>query len=111
MTSKVRVNMRMCPKCIEVTADLQDDGVTVKISVESDCTNVQQYAELLGDTVTMDDVMSFGTSRIFRPDVLLPLTMTCLVPSAVVTAASLELGMMTKSCAKVDGGNSIELVE
>ncbi len=106
MVSKVRADMRSCGRYALITADSLGDG-SVKVTIETDCDNVRRYAELLGDRVTMDDCMDFAGSRVFDPEVLKPLTMTCLIPSAVMNAVYMELGMVSRSFAEKGASNEV----
>ena len=44
MTSKVKVNMRLCGKTHHITVDMTEDG-DFSCQIESDCVNVQEFAE------------------------------------------------------------------
>ncbi|MDD3233095.1 MAG: hypothetical protein PHT00_02870 [Candidatus Methanomethylophilus sp.] len=100
MTSEIRVNMRTCSKTTKVTAELQPDGDTIKIRIASDCQHVKEYADLLGDTIQMSDVVEWRNSRVVNPDIRQPLSMPCLVPNAIFDAAWMELGMLSKHLAQ-----------
>ncbi|MDD4669357.1 MAG: hypothetical protein PHE95_05990 [Candidatus Methanomethylophilus sp.] len=100
MTSEIRVNMRTCSKTTKVTAELQPDGDTIKIRIVSDCQHVKEYADLLGDTIQMSDVVEWRNSRVVNPDIRQPLSMPCLVPNAIFDAAWMELGMLSKHLAQ-----------
>ena len=108
----VLVRMKFCDYVHKVDVNLNDAG-ELDVHIESECTHVMDFAEKLGGTITMDDVTQREGSKLFDPEVLAPLTMTCLVPNGVLDAAWLELGMLSKSQAKKVGGNEIsyELVE
>ena len=106
MPSKVRVNMRSCGRFALITAESQPDG-KVRITIDTDCDNVKRYAELLGGEVSMDDCMDFAASKVFSSDVLMPLTMTCLIPTAVMNAVYMELGMVSKSFAEKGVSNDM----
>lgn len=98
--------MNTCGKTHRVTASLRPDG-DLDIEIESDCPNVQHYAEHL-TRITMDDAVSFAGSRIVDPDVRGPLSAPCLCPNAVFDAAWMELGMLSKSlCQKVHSNEII----
>ncbi len=109
MASKVRANMRTCSRTTLVKAELQDDG-TIRIHIATDCDNVRRYAELLGDIVTIEDCTDYRNSRIFADDIRMALSLPCLVPSAIINAASMEAGLLTRSCAKMAGNNDNEFI-
>ncbi len=110
MVSKVRANMRTCHKTTLVTAELLEDGKTLKIHIASDCDNVKDYAKRLGDTVSMMDCVDYTTSKVFADENRQLLSMPCLVPCAIMNAAWMELGMLSKSLAKDVGSNDTEFI-
>ena len=108
MTSTVDVDMRSCDRKARVKVTIRDDG-DLDVDIESDCEVVRGYAERLKRISAMD-VYGFEHSIINRDDVRGQLTPTCLVPSAIYSAAFLEMGMMTESLARKKGRNCIEYV-
>lgn len=110
MVSKVRANMRTCSRTTLVTAEMQDDGETIRIHLATDCDNVKQYAKLLGETLNIEDCTDYRSSKVFADDIRMVLSLPCLVPSAVINAASMEAGLLTRSCAKRAGNNDNEFV-
>ena len=110
MVSKVRANMRTCSRTTLVTAEMQDDGETIRIHLATDCDNVRQYAKLLGETLNIEDCTDYRSSKVFADDIRMVLSLPCHVPSAVINAASMEAGLLTRSCAKRAGNNDNEFV-
>ena len=108
MASTVDADMRMCGRKARVTVSLRDDG-DLDVRIESDCDVVMEYAGRL-TRIAADDVVGFEHSRINMDEVRGRLTPTCLVPSAVYSAAFLELGMTSESLARREKGNSVEFV-
>ncbi len=109
MPSAVNVRMRTCSKNTKVTAELQDDGDTVKITIVSDCKNVMNYASLLGNEIHLSDVVEWKGSRVVDPEIRQPLSIPCLVPNAVFDAAWMEVGMLSKNLAQITAKeNSLE---
>ena len=106
----VVVNARFCDKVHRISATLRDDG-DLDLKVESDCDHVMQYAESIGPVISMMDVTEREGSRVFDPENQKPLTMTCLAPIAILDAAWLELGMMSKNRAKQIGSDEISYEE
>ena len=100
MASTVTVRMRTCSKTTRVTAEVQDDGDTIKIKIASDCKNVMSYAALLGDTIHVSDVVEWQGSRVVDPEIRQPLSIPCLVPNAIFDAAWEEIGMLSKHLAQ-----------
>lgn len=102
----VVVKMKFCNKTHKITVKMKDDG-DLSLHVATDCPEVKYYAECLGDTLTMDDIMDISTSRVLSPENLKKVTMTCLAPNGIINAAWLETGMMSKKLAKEVGENVI----
>jgi len=100
MSNTVVVNMRTCSKTTRVTAELQPDGDTIKIHIASDCAHVREYAEKLGDTISVSDVIDICGSRVVDPRIRQPLSVPCLLPNAIFDAAWMEVGMLSKHLAQ-----------
>lgn len=92
----VVVNARFCDKVHKISTTLRDDG-DLDLKVESDCEHVMLYAQNIGSTISMMDVTERDGSKVFDPTNQEPLTLTCLAPIAILDAAWLELGMMSKN--------------
>lgn len=106
----VLVKMRICDFTHKITVTMKDDG-DLDVHIVSPCAHVREFAQYLGRTITVADVTDREGSKLFDPEVLKPLTLTCLAPKGVIDAAWLELGMMSKSRAKQVGGNEISYEE
>lgn len=100
MSSTVTVHMNTCSKTTKVTAELQDDGDTIKVSLVSDCMNVKNYSDLLGKEIHVSDVVEWKNSRVVDPEIRQPLSIPCLVPTAIFDAAWMEVGMLSKHMAQ-----------
>lgn len=106
----VLVDMKFCDKKHKIKVKMKEDG-GLNVHIATDCDHVKEYYKNLGDTLTVGDVTERRGSRVFDPDVCFPCTMTCLVPSGVVSAAWLELGMLSKFRAHVVGSNCVVFPE
>ncbi len=95
----VLVKMNFCSKTHKITVNMREDG-DMDLIVDSDCPEVMTYAESLGGRLTMDDISDLRKSRIFDPDNLDKITLTCLAPNGILSAAWLETGMMSKKMAR-----------
>ena len=106
------VKSKFCDKTHRIDVSMKDDG-DLSVHIDSDCDNVKDFAKLLGDTLTIPDVTVRELSKLFDPQITQPLTMTCLVPTGILDAAWLEMGMMSKSRAKLVKSDEIsfELLE
>ncbi len=102
----VLVKMNFCGFTHKITATLNDEG-NIDIDIDSPCDHVKDFAKNLGKTITVDDVTVREGSKLFDPEVLKPLTLTCLVSNGVIDAAWLELGMLSTSAARKVGNNEI----
>ena len=106
MPSTVIVNMRTCSHVHRITVSKRDDG-DYDVSIESDCPNVQEYAENL-KVITDDDLIDMCTSRIHDPEVRHALSATCLCPVGVMNAAWKEAGMLSKTlCSRVHSNDIV----
>ncbi|NLN72379.1 MAG: hypothetical protein GX137_06305 [Thermoplasmatales archaeon] len=102
----VLVDMKFCDKKHKITVTEKEDG-NLNVHIATNCNHIKDYYKNLGDTLTVEDVTDRKGSKVFDPDVCFPCTITCLVPSGVVSAAWLELGMLSESRAKKIGSNCI----
>ena len=95
----VVVHMNFCKKTHKITVKQKEDG-DFSLHVASDCPEVKEYAKMIGDTLTLEDLTDIRNSRIFSYDNLERVTPTCLAPNGIINAAWLEAGMMSKGLAK-----------
>ena len=102
----VLVHMNFCKKTHRITVKQKEDG-DFSLHVTSDCPEVEEYAKMIGDTLTMEDLTDIRTSRIFSYDNLERVTATCLAPNGIINAAWLEAGMMSKKLAEEVGQNTV----
>ncbi|MHC1708819.1 MAG: hypothetical protein AB9819_00185 [Methanomassiliicoccales archaeon] len=109
MASRVRVVTPICSHETWVTAEMDGED-RLRVIIESDCSNVMNYAERLG-SVTMDDINEQRGSRILMAAEDGILTPTCLVPIAVMNACWVEAGMISKRLAIKESPISIEFVD
>ena len=106
----VLVKMNFCDFTHRITVTQRDDG-DLDVHIVSPCEHVRDYAKNLGKVITIADVTDLNGSRVFDPEVLKPLTLTCLTPKGGIDAAWLELGMLSASRAKEVGHNEISYEE
>ena len=62
MPSTVIVKMNTCSKTHKVTVSMRDDG-NLDVDIQTDCKNVQHYADHL-KLITIDDATNFNGSKI-----------------------------------------------
>lgn len=109
MVSRVKVVTPICSHETWVTAEMVGED-RLKVTIESDCSNVRNYAERLG-TVTMDDINEQRGSRILAAAEDGVLTPTCLVPIGVMNACWVEAGMISKRLATKEGPISVHFID
>ena len=107
MPTTVKVDMGICARRCDITAKLRPDGDTVDITVVTDCDQVAKFVDLLGP-LHMSDLVEYEGSHINDPEVRRPLTITCVAPIAVLNAAWMEAGMMSRTAARNSGPIKIE---
>ena len=71
MPSTVIVKMNTCSKTHKVTVSMRNDG-NLDVDIQTDCKNVQHYADHL-KLITIDDATNFTGSKIIDPDIRGPL--------------------------------------
>ena len=106
----VIVRMRFCGFEHRMTVTQNADG-NLDVEIESPCEHVRDFAQNLGKTITLADVTEREGSRLFDPEVVKPLTLTCLAPNGVLNAAWLELGMLSQRTARKVGSDEISYEE
>lgn len=98
MTSKVVVEMPICPNRTVIETENGDEGC-VKIHIKSTCSHVRDYAKVLTEADLMD-LTNLTDSKIMKLAETSHITPTCLVPVAVYNACWVECGMISKNAAK-----------
>lgn len=109
MTSRVKVNMSVCGKTTIIKVTQNDEG-DFEIEAETDCDNVKEFIGLLGK-LTLTDISDKPNSRIWECFKKAKMSSTCLTPAAVVNAAWLEAGMLSKNLALSRGKICVEYLE
>jgi hypothetical protein len=109
MASRVKVVTPICSHETWVTAEL-DGKDHIMVRIESDCSNVRNYADHL-QSVSMDDINELRDSRIMTEAQDGILTPTCLVPVAVFNVCWMEAGLISKCLAKKEGSVAIHFVD
>ena len=86
------VKMGTCGNVSKIDVVRTEDG-KFRVTIESTCQSVKSYAVLINE-ITMEDIMGVLSNRIMSLSTTKILTPSCLVPSAVMTAAWVEIGML-----------------
>jgi hypothetical protein len=109
MMAIVTARMRTCAKTHRITVTMNAEG-GFDLNIESDCYKVADFGKRL-KTLTFEDIADFDNTRLnkreFRGDMSLP----CLAPQAVLNAAWLEAGMLSRSLVKKIKENCIDFSE
>ncbi|MDD1756034.1 MAG: hypothetical protein LUQ39_04280 [Methanomassiliicoccales archaeon] len=106
MTSKVKVNMRVCDKTHLIEVEMSPE-MEFTVRAETDCKNVREFIDKLG-TLTMSDLTDKKEGRVWVCFRNVSMSPNCLVPAAVLDAAWMEAGMLSKNRAQACGFKSIE---
>jgi hypothetical protein len=108
MTSKVKVNSKLCGFVSWIEAMEKDDG-TYGIKVDSPCEKIQKFAKGL-ENLTLVDIADWPNSAVQRRMLEMKLGPACLIPSGILNAARIEAGLVSKSLAEHVKSVSIEFV-
>jgi hypothetical protein len=108
MTSKVRVNMRLCDKVSTILATAQEDG-TFQIEVQTTCDNVREFSQGL-ESLTITDLTDKAHGKVFERMPRCKMSANCLVPAGLISAGWVEAGMIARSNAKKNKCNEVEFV-
>ncbi len=103
------VDMALCNKTHKITVKTKEDG-NLSLHIATDCENIKEYAERLGDTLTLDDVTDWMNSKVYDKGNCSVASITCLTPAGIMSAAWLELGMISKSRAEETKANCVRFV-
>ena len=109
MVAKVRVEVPICTHATEVVVKDIGEG-RVSIEIDSECPSVAHLATLLKEA-DMDDLTDWNENRIFDLASRSGLTTTCLVPTAIINCAWVELGMISRTLAIEKSPLCIHFVE
>jgi hypothetical protein len=105
MTSKVEVNMTVCGKRHEITVKMTPDLEFV-VMAETDCENVREFIDALGK-LSLVDLSDKKASKVWEIFKNVRMSANCLVPAAVMDAAWMEAGMLSKNLAQSCGSKCI----
>jgi len=98
LSSKVRVDMRLCRHETEIEAKDRGDGV-LDITITSECKDIQYFAKLIS-SLGPEDYTDIKASKVYDLASQAKLTPTCLIPAALFNACWIEAGMISKNLAK-----------
>ena len=105
----VTAHMRTCGKTHRISVVMNQEG-NFDVKVESDCHKVSLFGENLR-YLTMEDIVDYDSSRLHKREIRGDMSPPCLVPIAVMDAAWIEAGMLSRSLAKRVKENSIDFSE
>ncbi len=109
MSSTVRVQSKLCDKVSTITVSMTLEGDFL-VKIESDCVNVQHYAEGI-QKLSMDDLVDKRNSLVFQRFFDVSMSANCLVPAGLMSAGWLEAGMVSRSRALKVGDSRVEYLE
>ncbi len=105
MTSKVKVNMTVCGKAHLITVEMTED-MEFRVTAQTDCDNVREFIDALGN-LSFADISDKKASKVWEIFKNVRMSANCLVPAAVMDAAWMEAGMLSKSRAQSCGSKCI----
>ena len=105
MTSMVKVNMTICDKTHVITVDMTPELEFV-VMAETDCENVREFIDALGK-LSITDLSDKKASKVWEIFKNVRMSANCLVPAAVMDAAWMEAGMLSKNRAQSCGSKCI----
>ncbi|WP_019177855.1 DUF6951 family protein [Methanomassiliicoccus luminyensis] len=108
MTSKVKVNMRLCGKTHIITVNMREDG-DLDCNIETNCANVKEFSEGL-EKVSMNDLTDKATSGIVDRYRDCRMSANCLVPAGLISAGWMEVGMISRNNARKNKANDVEFL-
>jgi hypothetical protein len=107
--AEVTAHMRTCGKKHRIAVTMNAEG-NFDVKIESDCPKVALFGENL-KYVTMEDITDLENSRLNKREIRLDMSLPCLAPIAVLDAAWIEAGMLSKTLVKRVKENSIDFNE
>ncbi len=106
MTSSVKVNMRVCGKVHVIEVDSTPDG-EFRVKAETECDHVKEFVKMV-DPLSIADLTDKSVSKVWESVKIARMSATCLVPAAIMNAAWMEAGLLSKNLAKNAGSNSVD---
>jgi len=101
--------MKTCGKKHRVTVTMNSDG-NFDVKIETDCPKVKQFGENL-KYVTFEDITDLENSRINKREMRGDLSLPCLSPIALLDAAWIEAGLLSRSLVKRVKENTVDFSE
>jgi len=86
------VKMGTCGNVSKINVVRGENG-KFNVTIDSTCDSVRSYSVLIKE-ITMEDIMGVLENKVLSLSTTKILTPSCLVPSAVMTAAWIEIGML-----------------
>ena len=108
MTSKVKVNMRLCGKTHYITVNMREDG-DLDCKIDTDCVNVKEFSEGL-EKVSLNDLTDKDNSGIVDRYCHCRMSANCLVPAGLISAGWMEAGMIARNNARKNKANDVEFM-
>jgi hypothetical protein len=109
MTSRVKVNMNVCGKHTTIEVSQRED-VDFDVKAETDCDNVREFIDMLG-TLSLVDLTDKKASKFWECFKNARMSSDCINPAAVMQAAWIEAGLLSKNLALMNKDASIEYLK
>jgi len=107
--SRVKVNMTVCGKHTVIEVYQRDDG-DFDVKAETDCDNVREFIDMLG-TLSLVDLTDKKASKVWECFKKARMSSNCITPAAVMQAAWIEAGLLSKNLALMNHHVSIEYLD
>lgn len=108
MSTSVRVRSNICAKTSKITVSMEPSG-EFSVAIKSDCDNIKNYASGLKE-LSMEDLIDKGNSKVIEQYCNISMSANCLVPAALLTAAWIEAGLISRSRAKAVQQSVVEYI-
>ena len=109
MASKVKVNMNVCGKHTTIEVSQRNDG-DFDVKAETDCDNVREFIDMLG-ILSLVDLTDKKASKVWECFKNARMSSDCITPAAVMQAAWIEAGLLSKNLALKNHHVSIEYLD
>jgi len=109
MASRVKVNMTICGKNTIIEVSQREDG-DFEVKAETDCANVREFIDMLG-ALSIVDLTDKKASKFWDCFRQARMSSDCITPAAVMQAAWIEAGLLSKNLALMNRQVSIEYLD
>lgn len=98
--------MRVCSKAHVIEVSALPDG-NFSVNAVTECDHVKEFVEMV-NPLSITDLTDKSQSKVWEAVKTSHMSATCLVPAAIMNAAWMEAGLLSKNLAKGAGSNSVD---